>query len=101
MIVKRWEAVVPLTVKHAQKVIMLEGMESIPEVFEPKIKTQESRHPYSELRFVISGQLLVNVSGNQVLLRPGDSIVIPPNTRHSYSVVGENPCQSLYGRKYS
>jgi mannose-6-phosphate isomerase-like protein (cupin superfamily) len=101
MIVRRWEAGAPLSPKHAEKVIMLEGMEPIAEIFDPKVKTQENRHPYFELRFVLAGQLLVNVSGNQVLLRQGDSILIPPNTRHSYTVVGESPCESLYGRKYS
>ncbi|MFP5518663.1 MAG: cupin domain-containing protein, partial [Bdellovibrionia bacterium] len=55
------------------------------ERFEPQLKVKEHRHPFCEVRMVISGELLFSVAGNQFLLRAGDRIEIPANTRHSHS----------------
>lgn len=92
MIVTRWQA--PLTPTPAQIHLLLEGegLEPFEEVYEPKMKVQEHRHPFCEVRIVAEGELLFNISGNQFLLRPGDRVEIPSNTKHSHMAQGTSPC---------
>jgi quercetin dioxygenase-like cupin family protein len=52
----------------------------------------DHRHPFDEVRMVIAGRLILNISGNQLLLREGDRIDIPANTRHSKSADGNEDC---------
>ncbi len=51
------------------------------------------RLPFSETRMILAGELIAEVAGNKILLRPGDRIEIPPNTKHSFSINGDQPCQ--------
>ncbi|MGO8948109.1 MAG: cupin domain-containing protein [Ktedonobacterales bacterium] len=42
-----------------------------------------SCHPHQEERFIVeSGTLSLRVAGHEHLLGPGESFVVPPNTRH-------------------
>ena len=59
----------------------------------------EHRHPFDEIRMILSGELSFNVNGNQLLLRSGDKIIIPSNTKHSQKVLGQDPCVSLVANK--
>lgn len=59
----------------------------------------EHRHPFDEVRMILSGELSFNVNGNQLLLRSGDKIIIPSNTKHSQKVLGQGPCVSLVANK--
>ncbi len=47
----------------------------------------DHRHPFDEMRMVLEGEMSMNISGNQLLLRPGDKIMIPANTKHSQRVL--------------
>jgi quercetin dioxygenase-like cupin family protein len=48
---------------------------------------------------VVEGELLVNVSGNQLLLRAGDRIEIPSNTKHHYSAHGDASCLCVIAQR--
>jgi len=92
MLITRWQA--PLTPNKTQALMILEseGLEPYEEIYEPKRKIQEHRHPFCEVRLIVEGELLFNISGNQFLLRPGDRVEIPANTKHSHMAQGEQPC---------
>lgn len=92
MIITRWQA--PITPSKAQIQMILEdeGLEPGEEVYEPRAKVTEHRHPFCEVRIVAEGELLFNISGNQFLLRPGDRVEIPANTKHSHMAQGDQPC---------
>lgn len=94
MIVHRWLA--PITPSKAQieKLLQKEGLGYFEENFSKGSKVTEHRHPFDELRVIIKGRMLYNVSGNKVLLRPGDKIIIPSNTLHSKEINDED-CFSL------
>ncbi|MBK7960475.1 MAG: cupin domain-containing protein [Bdellovibrionales bacterium] len=92
MIIQRWQAPLNLTQLQARLILENEGLEPYEEVFGPHEKIREHKHPFSEVRVVISGEMLFNISGNQFSLRPGDRVEVPANTKHSHSIMGGTPC---------
>ena len=92
MIVTRWQAPVIPTVEQIKMIFEGEGLIPVEETLPVKSEIKNLRHPFDEVRMVISGDLLMNISGNQVLLRAGDRIDIPSNTKHSKSANGYDPC---------
>lgn len=99
MLIRRWQApVVPNELQMA-KMFEMEGLEPFTEVLHPESEIKDHRHPFDEIRMVAKGELLMNIAGNQLLLRAGDRITIPSNTRHSKRVQGENPCTCVCAKK--
>lgn len=92
MVVTRWQAPVLPTSEQITMIFQAEGLATTQEVLAPQTVIPDHRHPFDEIRMVISGALFMNISGNQILLRAGDRIDIPANTRHSKSTQGEEPC---------
>jgi anti-sigma factor ChrR (cupin superfamily) len=41
----------------------------------------------------------MNINGNQLLLRTGDKIMVPSNTKHSQKVLSEEPCVCIVANK--
>jgi quercetin dioxygenase-like cupin family protein len=76
-----------------------EGLEPQEEVIPMAGQIQDHRHPFDEVRIVVSGQLRLDIAGNRLLLRAGDRILIPANTRHSKQADGEEPCVCIYAMK--
>ena len=99
MIVTRWQAPVIPTQEQINMIFAAEGMSPVEEVLPPQKKIADLRHPFDEVRMVISGDLLMNISGNQILLRAGDRIDIPANTRHSKAASGGNQCICIVAQK--
>lgn len=99
MVVTRWQAPVLPTLEQIKMIFTAEGLTPSEEVLQPKTLIRDHRHPFDEVRMVISGTLFMNISGNQILLRAGDRIVIPANTRHSKSADGNEACVCVVANK--
>ena len=99
MIVSRWQAPVLPTPDQVKMIFEREGLEPFEEEYAPEEKIPPHRHPFDEVRMVVKGALLMDVAGNQLLLRTGDKIVIPSNTRHSKKTQGSVPCLSICSYK--
>jgi quercetin dioxygenase-like cupin family protein len=99
LIVTRWQA--PLTPSKAliKQMFESEGLEPTEESFDPQVKISEHRHPFHEVRMVVSGELLFNIAGNQFLLRAGDRVEVPSNTKHSHTCQSEEPCLCIYAQR--
>ena len=99
MLVSRWQA--PILPTRPQMVLMLEseGLEPQEDVIPTTKPMADQRHPFDEVRIVVSGQLLLDIAGNRLLLRAGDRILIPANTRHSKQADGSEPCVCIYAMK--
>lgn len=97
MIVQRWQAPQVPTEEQLLTFLHLEGIECSVEEWKPKAEVKDHRHHLSEVLIVISGALIVNVNGNQVLLRQGDRAEIPSNTKHSYLVQDAASCRVIIG----
>lgn len=95
MIIYRWQSPVIPEKDQMRLFFEREGLPPIQEVYEPGEEVAKHQHPFDEVRMVCSGQIIFNISGNQLLLRSGDRIVIPSNTWHSKKVQGDQPCVSL------
>jgi quercetin dioxygenase-like cupin family protein len=92
MLVTRWQA--PRLPEKSQILMMFEaeGLEPAEEILLAGQAIPDHRHPFDEVRMVASGQLLLDIAGNQMLLRAGDKVVIPANTRHSKRAEGQDVC---------
>lgn len=92
MIVTRWQAPVLPTPEQIKMIFQAEGLTPSEEHLPANSLVRDHRHPFDEVRMVISGTLLLNISGNQLLLRAGDRVQIPSNTRHSKTATGTEDC---------
>jgi len=99
MIVNRWQAQILPSAGQIYKIFEREGLKYFKEAYEPGQKINDHQHPFDEVRMIIKGSLLFNIAGNRLLLRTGDKIVIPSNTRHSKEVQGDAPCVSICSYK--
>ncbi len=99
MLISRWQAP---TIPSRDQIMMLldqEGLEGIEERFVSGNKIGEHRHPFTEVRILIEGEMLFNVSGNQFLIRAGDRLEIPANTKHWFQAHGEADCLCVYAQR--
>ena len=92
MIVNRWQAPILPTEEQVQLMFEREGLKPVTETYNPGEEIKTHRHPFDEVRVLIKGSLLIDIAGNRLLLREGDKIVIPSNTRHSKKVQSNTPC---------
>ena len=100
MIVIRWQAPLKPTKEQALMIFRAEELQPKEEILAQKKTYPEHRHPFDEVRMVLYGELLFNVNGNQLLLRSGDKIMIPSNTKHSKKVLGDGCCICIVANKF-
>ena len=99
MIVNRWQAPIFPTKEQILLFFEREGLKPIEEVYQPGEEIKNHYHPFDEVRMLVKGALLVDIAGNRLLLRGGDKIIIPSNTRHAKSAQGDLPCISICAYK--
>jgi quercetin dioxygenase-like cupin family protein len=99
MLINRWQAPQLPTVEQFMMMLDQEGLEPVAEDFAPGMKIGDHRHPFTEVRVVLEGELLFNVAGNQFLLRAGDRLEIPANTKHWFQCHGTSISRSLYAQR--
>jgi len=99
MILTRWNSAEPPAPIQIRAIFENEGL--VPEIESlPAHSTiRDHRHPFDEVRIVLEGRLIVNVMGNELLLRPGVRIEISSNTRHSKTVHGVSACLSAVAKR--
>ena len=99
MIVNRWQAPILPVKEQIENIFEREGLRHFEEIYQPGQKIKTHIHPFDEVRMLVKGSMLINIAGNRLLLRSGDKIIIPSNTRHSKEVQGEEPCISICSYK--
>jgi mannose-6-phosphate isomerase-like protein (cupin superfamily) len=99
MLITRWQASAIPTKEQILMMLDLEGLEPTIEVLTANEKILEHRHPYTEVRVIISGEILFNIAGNQFLARAGDRIEIPANTKHWHQNHSELEAVSVYSQR--
>lgn len=99
MIVVRWQAPLRPTKEQALMIFRAEDLVPREEVLTKDEVYPEHKHPLDEIRMVLDGELSMNINGNQLLLRAGDKIMVPSNTKHSQKVLGDSPCLCIVANK--
>jgi quercetin dioxygenase-like cupin family protein len=99
MVVTRWLAPIAPSESQLKMLLESEGLEPYEEIFNPKVKINDHRHPFNEIRIVVKGELLFNISGTQFLLREGDRIEVPANTKHGHVNNGEKDCLCVVAQR--
>lgn len=95
MIITRWQAPTLPSPEQIKMLLELEGLETFTEEFNPQVKINDHRHPFTEVRYIVSGEMMFSISGNQFLLRAGDRVEIPANTKHWHIAQGNTVCQCI------
>jgi quercetin dioxygenase-like cupin family protein len=101
MIVQRWQAPIIPDLKQIKSLFEAEGLIPTEETHQPQTEVGFHRHIFDEVRTVAKGEVLFDIAGNKLLLRAGDRIVIPSNTKHSFAVQGEEPLVCVIASKLS
>ncbi len=101
MLVFRWQAPRVPDKKQIRALFEAEGLTPIEESYPPETLIDWHRHPFDEVRTVAEGEILFDIAGNKLLLRPGDRIVIPSNTKHSFKIQGDSQCICFVANKIS
>lgn len=101
MIVTRWQAPILPNTEEMTQIMVREGLDPLLEVVEPNRKMPDHRHPFTEIRVLLKGEMIFSVAGNQMLLRAGDRIEVPPNTRHAHHAQGQTACECLVAQRVS
>jgi len=99
MIILRWQAPLKPTKAQARMIFLAEDLEPWDETLTTAETYPEHRHPLDEVRMILEGELAMNISGNRLLLRAGDKIVIPSNTKHSQEVVNGETCVTMVANR--
>lgn len=99
MIITRWQAPIIPSKQQLHMILLSEGLEPYEEVHNPQAKVAENRRPFAEVRIIAAGEMIFNISGNQFVLRPGDRLEVPANTRYSYMAQGTSECLCVCAQK--
>lgn len=100
MIVHRWQAEIIPSKNQIQKIFEADDLQAKEDIVEPDMPAKEIKNPYAEMRVVVSGALFIEIIGNKLLLRPGDKIIIPSNTKHTKTSQGSLACLSLVAYQF-
>ena len=96
ILITRWQAPMLPDMTQLRKVYEAEGLS--PTEINLEAKSNKQCHPFDEVLTMTQGEMFVNVTGNKLLLRPGDRIMIPSNTSYELSVHGDK-CAFLWASK--
>jgi quercetin dioxygenase-like cupin family protein len=99
MKIDRWQAERLPTADEVLDIFKAEGFEPFIEEGKPAEEMADHRHPFDEVRMVVGGAMRYNVAGNEFLLREGDRLEIPSNTRHHTRVEPQGDCVSVVAFK--
>ena len=99
MIVRRWQAPLVPSIEQVKMMFVAEELEPSEELYPAGAEVTDHRHPFDEIRTVVEGELFVSIAGNQLLLRPGDRVEIPSNTKHSTKAHGDEECKCIVARR--
>ncbi len=98
MIVQRWQGDKTLSIDEIKSCYQIKSdQDFVEETIAAGQAFKEHYHTFLEIRIICQGELLCKIAGNQILLRPGDRIEIPANTKHSYVNNYKSDCVSLVG----
>jgi quercetin dioxygenase-like cupin family protein len=93
----RWRADRRPTKDEVENMFKDEGMEFTFEEYAAGALVKDHKHPFDEVRMVIAGALRYNVAGNEFILREGDRLELPSNTRHSTKGESTEDCLTIIG----
>ena len=96
MKIMRWRADRRPTKEEVETMFTDEGMEALIEEYQAGAEVKDHRHPFDEVRMVVKGALRYNVAGNEFILREGDRLDLPSNTRHSTKAEPDSECVSIF-----
>ena len=95
MLVRRWIAPLKPSLGQIKALFEREGLSGFEESLEASAFIPPHRHPFDEVRMIVKGEMLYDISGNKLLLREGDRITVPSNTLHSQKAGVRENCLSI------
>jgi mannose-6-phosphate isomerase-like protein (cupin superfamily) len=99
MIITRWQAQIVPNVEQIFNLFKAEGLIPFSDTVRSRSEIAIQRRPFDEVRMVAEGELLLNISGNKMLLRAGDKVIIPAHTKHSMRVDSDRDCLCVCAKR--
>ena len=101
MKITRWRADRKPTKDEVESLFKDEGLEFMVEELPTGSQVKEHKHPFDKVRIVITGAMRYNVAGNEFILRDGDRLDLPSNTRHWTRIEPGSDCVTIYAHRVS
>lgn len=98
MIIRRWQAPITPDLKQIKQMFFLEGLQPKEETLEEGQTTKVQKCPFDQVRILAEGEMILDIAGNKVLLKEGDRVMIPSNTKYTLKC-HKAPVKSLYAFK--
>jgi len=95
MKITRWRGDRKPTQEEMESMYKDEGLEFMLETYPAGSEVKEHRHPFDEVRMIVAGAMRFNVAGNEFILREGDRLDLPSNTRHWTRAEPTEECVTL------
>ena len=99
MLITRWQAPIVPQIEQIKRMYEAEGLAPSLKEFEPDATINGQRHPFDEVITVAQGELHIDIAGNKFLLRPGDRVMIPSNTKYNFKVGASGQCRIMRASK--
>jgi quercetin dioxygenase-like cupin family protein len=101
MELERWNAQTdgPLTEQAMRRKLEGKGYEVTRYVYPPGTYFPDHSHSIDKIDAVLTGRFRIVLEGKEVILEPGDAVVVPKGAIHSAVVVGDESVVSLDATK--
>lgn len=92
-----WADIVPEEVYPgiARQVVDGDRQTLVRYVYQPCAVFPVHTHPEEQITTVLSGRIRFEVAGESITIGAGEVAVIPPNTPHGATVLGDDPVETL------
>lgn len=82
---------------YVKKVISVKNLVTIEHfVLSSDFTLPEELHPFHEFAYVDNGELTCYTEDQETLLKQGELLLVPPNTRHHYKAVGDHSITVIF-----
>ena|SRR6185437_10302409 len=95
----RWRADRKPTQGEIEAMFIDEGLEFVIETSAAGAEVKEHKHPFDEVRMIVQGAMRFNVAGNEFILKEGDRLELPSNTRHRTKAEPSGDCISVFAHR--
>ena len=95
----RWDKSAPPDEEETEANVRKEGYEPIRWTDPAGSNYPRHRHEVDELIWVLQGQILFNLSGQNYLMNPGDRMYLPKGISHSANVSDSSAALYFVGQK--
>lgn len=94
---QNWQDIkkVPFLEKAYRQVFSGDNVMLVLNTIEPGFPPFPHEHPHEQILCILEGEAKVTIGKEDVIMKGGDMVQIPPNTHHDFQVIGDKTVINL------